>query len=266
VDRAIEPDRASEVIGMPYLQPDTLYHYRVILTTPFGSATTGDLTASTKPLGQPFPGIVYGAPTTTPYAASLPAIIDPQGEGTVASVYVMKEGPVTLSSPRVFSTEFADALSGPRSEVFDLTDLEPQTTYHYRVSAIQTEGNLVLGPEATFTTPPLKSPAAPRSHFTLRGKQVKIGKLTRRSKKVVVRVRELPPSTLVKLRLTARRRHVGGKGTASSEGLATLTIKFSKKFRKALHDRRLKAVRFKVTALPPGDTPSSVALKRGLGR
>jgi hypothetical protein len=83
---------------------------------------------------------------------------------------------------------------------------------------------------------------------------------------VTVKVHGLPASTLIKVGLKARKRHAGGKRKASAKGLATLTIKFSKRFRKALHDRHLKAVQFKATAIPPGDTPSSVTLKSRLRR
>jgi hypothetical protein len=267
-DVAERPDTSSELIGLPFLDPGTTYHYRVTVTTPFGSASTGDRTFTTKPLEHVLQRIQNGTATVTPYAARVPAIVDPQGETTLVTLYVLAGSPVTLTSPHVFPLDggLLTAFGGPQTVTFNITDLEPATTYHYRVSAMQHEGKYgLLGPEGTFTTPALKSPAA-KAHFKLHRKSIRIGKLTRRSKKVTVKVRDLPAKTLIKVGLTAGKRHAGGRRRANSKGRVTLKIRFSKKFRAALHDQVVRVVRFRVTASPPGDTPSSVVLKRRLGR
>jgi hypothetical protein len=264
-DGLVFPGGGTGSTQLMFLEPNTVYHYRVTLTTPFGSTATGDLTAKTLPLEGTRPTIQNGPVTVTPYAASVRVVIDMGGVDGTGGIYVQREGPATLTSQRV---SLIGTLSGstPHDSAFNLTDLEPGTTYHYRVGVVQALGphNQTLGQEGTFTTPALNGPPA-GAHFKLKRKQIKIGKLTRRSKQVMVRVRGLPAGTLVKVGLKAGKGHAGGKKKANAKGHATLKIKFSKKFRKALHDGRLKAVRFKVTALPPGDTPSSVTLKRRLG-
>ena len=66
--------------SLPFLAPSTLYHFRVTITTPFGTATSPDQTVTTKALESPAPTIVNGTPRVAgEHAASLSATIDPQG-------------------------------------------------------------------------------------------------------------------------------------------------------------------------------------------
>jgi hypothetical protein len=50
-DQRLDPGPATAVGPvLQYLRPGTEYHYRVTVTTPFGTASTGDQTVTTKPL------------------------------------------------------------------------------------------------------------------------------------------------------------------------------------------------------------------------
>ena len=54
------------------MTPNTLTHYRVTITTPFGSDRTGDQTLTTKPAEGPLPTIANGTPRVTgQHAASI---------------------------------------------------------------------------------------------------------------------------------------------------------------------------------------------------
>jgi len=105
--------------------------------------------------------------------------------------------------------------------------------------------------------------AQPQSkHFVLKASMVSMKRFRRSARKARALVNGVPPGTKVSAKLVAGRRALAkAKKTAGAAGRARLTFRFSRKSRKRLHSRKLKAVTFTATATPPGDT-SSKASKR----
>ena len=168
------------------------------IATPFGQASTPDQTLTTKPLESSRPAIQNGTPTVTgEHAASIPVTIDAMGVDTYYKTLVAVGEPVTATEPAIFDPKVIPGSgSGPRAVVVQVVDLEPATTYHYRIAAEQAagNGNSTMGPEGTFTTPPFptRTPVISKARFRLRKGQVKVGKLTRKSRTLIVTIRGLP--------------------------------------------------------------------------
>jgi hypothetical protein len=127
------------------LVPGAIYHYRVVATNSQGMATGADQTFEASP-----PALVEG-PWATDVAgtsATLAARIDPLG---VSTEYRLEYGT---------STSYGHVLSGNVSEgigyvpvSFHQQELQPGTTYHYRVTTDSVVG-AVEGQDHTFTTQP----------------------------------------------------------------------------------------------------------------
>ncbi len=262
--------------GLRYLSPNTTYHYRVTLTTPFGSASTPDHVFTTSAPEVPLPVIANDSSTATGIAARITGTIDPGGVEVFFGALIAADGPVTGASP-FFEGRPAIPFTaaGPQPVAVQVVDLEPGTTYRYRLTAGQSgaKGNEVLGPEGTFTTPaPPKSAAVPpaavvvtkKPHFKLSKKLVSFGKLTRSSKRLKVKVRGLPVNTVIKLKLGAGKAVVKARKKAGKNGVTKFNSALPRKFRKALNSANVKLVKLTVTAAPPGDSASKVKLKQKL--
>jgi hypothetical protein len=266
-DTRIEPGPATETKrSVVYMAPNTLTHYRVTITTPFGSAGTGDQTLTTKPPEGALPTVANGTPRVTgQHAASLPSTIDPGGVASNYRLLIAAGAPATGASPAI---ENATTISGPGPQpaIANVVDLDPATTYHYRFAVEQQSGGAdVLGPEGTFTTPPYPVPAMSpvrKSRFRLRRKQVKIGRLGHRSKTLIVKVKGLPAKTKVKLKLTVGKSKQSARKKAKANGRVRFKVQLSKRIRKALSDRTVKKFKLKVTARPPGEPASSVTFTK----
>jgi hypothetical protein len=267
-----EPPQSASAVkrGIQFLEPNTTYHFRVTITTPFGQASTPDQTLTTKPLESTRPSIANGTPTVTgEHAASIPVTIDPVGVDTYYRTLIAAGGPVSTTEPSLFHPQAVPGGSaGPQPVVVQVVDLEPATTYHYRIAAEQNGGNSneTLGPEGTFTTPPFPSmipiSGPGTSRFKLRKGQVRVGRLTRKSKRLLVKVRGLPAKSKVKLRLTVGKSKQTARKKAKSNGRVTFRLTLAKRIRKALLDDTVKRFRLKVTALPFGQRPSSVTFTK----
>ncbi len=266
------PGSASAVKrGIQFLEPNTTYHFRVTITTPFGQASTPDQTLTTKPLESTRPAIANGTPTVTgAHAASIPVTIDPMGFDTSHRALIAVGGPVSTTEPSLFDPRVVPGGGGPQPVVVQVVDLEPATTYHYRIAAEQNAGNSneTLGPEGTFTTPglPRVVPVVSRTRFKLRKGQVRVGTLRRSSKKLVVRIRGLPKGSKAKLKLRVGKSKQVARKKARRNGTARFRMTLSKRIRKALHDDGVKRFILRVTALPPEDPPSSVTFNKRLRR
>ena len=151
-----------------FLDPGTLYHYRVTITTPFGTQTTPDQTFTTAPLGGTLPAVQTEDPVIVGhYAARLPVKIDTTGVATVYGVHIVPAGqPVTPFSPFISAgVTIPGTGTGPQEGAIDVVDLEPGKSYDYRVAAIHSgsDQNAVFGPTRSFTMPSLSSPSSSSS-------------------------------------------------------------------------------------------------------
>jgi hypothetical protein len=254
------------------LDPGTLYHYRVTVTTPFGTATSADQTLTAKPASGPLPTMFYGVPVPGRYVASLPETIGMKGQRTTYNVLIDSKGPINPGAPQIQGRPLLpDTAVGSQAADVQAVDLEPATTYHYRFLLHQyteTTSNEVLGPEGTFTTlPPLSAvPTVTKRRFILRRGNVKVGRLTRRSKRLKARAHGLPAKTVVKVTLFVGGSKQTARKKASKRGLAIFKPSLSKRIRKALHKKKVRHYRVKVTASPPGEQRSSITLTKKLPR
>ncbi len=273
VEEPLPPDESSMTrdLDLRYLAPGTAYHFNVRLSSPFGSVETGDQTLITTVLGSgTVPAIQGGTPIVTgAHAAAIPFTLDGHGFETGYSVLISPNGPITPASPVVRNHQayISAGLSGPQPATIQVIDLDPSTTYRYRIAATQedTDLNQALGPEGTFKTPPFVAVTS-RSHFKLSRKNIKLGKLTRRTEVLRATVRGLPKGTVIRVKLKAGKRHIKARKKEKSRGTVKFKVHLSKKLRRALHDHRLKRAKVIFTASPPGDTHSKVVLKPKLKR
>jgi hypothetical protein len=293
-DYKVPPNSSGISQDLQYLEPSTLYHWKATLTTPSGTTDTGDQTFTTSAPGvdQP-PSISVGTPVAVgSYALHIPVTIDAHGSNTGFTVYVQDGGgPATLSSPRIGDTvDVPDLPSGPQERSVDIVDMTPGTTYSIAVTAESSFGGTATFGQApvTVTTPALPGPSeqppatTPTTvtppptppgnvHFVLKSSLLKlVGKISRRSKSITILASGLPSGTRLSGQLLAgKKKLASGSATAAAapkKGTARLTFKLSKKARKRLKSKKLKSLTLKVTARPPGDTPSTVSLKRKLKR
>jgi hypothetical protein len=260
-DGFVRPEAGEDVskASLLYLAPNSTYHYRVKLTTPFGSATSEDQTVTTSAAPAALPTISNGTPAVAgEHAATLPATLDPAAQSATYFALIEPGAPVGESSPAIFAPDTLTAGAGPQAAEVRVVDLEAATTYHYAfVVEQQGGGSTVLGPEGTFTTPPY--PTA-RARFRLRRKLVRVGRLTRRSKRLVVALHGLPGRTKVKLKLSVGGAKQSARRRARANGRLTFRLVLSRRIRKALHKPRLKRARVRLTATPPGEAASSLTL------
>ena len=216
-----------------------------------------------------------GAPVATGrHAARIPVELETQGDAMRLGLLVETGAgaPVTLDSPLV-DVDDGDSSdeSGPRR--IDLTDLEPGTTYRFRVLATGNES--VLSAERSFTVPdgtgpvdpgpagpgPPPPPPPPPPAFALGKGDVGVRSLSRRRAKAIrIVVRNLPPGTAVRASAKVRRKGLGSaRGTAGADGVSKLAIKLSATKRRLLRKPKVKRVTIRVAATPPGQARSSVS-------
>jgi len=141
-------------VTLSNLSPNTDYYYRVI-SKPFGlvSATVSspyDLNTLSEPIPQAVAAqilsVSVGAITTT--SATISTVTD---TNTTAQI----EYGITTGYGQ---TSVIDTLA--LSHMIALADLEPSTTYHYRMKAIDMDGDITLSEDHTFmtATPPVPVP------------------------------------------------------------------------------------------------------------
>jgi NHL repeat len=142
------------------LQPDTLYHYRLVATSAGGTTTSeanntqvgpGTFTTAPAPQVEARTGSATAVTTTS---AQVYGFLDPDGE---PATYTFELGVYQGAA-----TQYGTVLSGPTGasateEGLLLTGLQPGTTYAYRI-AIKSGYGVAVGAASTFTTAP--SPVA----------------------------------------------------------------------------------------------------------
>lgn len=131
------------------LQAGTTYHYRLLASSPGGTEVAGpDETFTTLPV--PVPTVSTGGASDVGVgSATLSGTIDPHGWDTT---YLFQYGTSTAygqSWPTV-SVDMG-ALEGAQPVVVNVPNLLPNTTYHYRLVAIN-GGGTGYGQDMTFTT------------------------------------------------------------------------------------------------------------------
>jgi hypothetical protein len=151
------------------LTPSTLYHFRLVGNSAGGVVYGADGTFTTSVAGTPNPTPTGPGPVTPPAPAGPPTVITGEVSqaiptaatltGTVnpngqAVLYVFQYGTTTAYALHAAGKRTA-ATVGPIQISSDIFKLQPNTTYHYRLSAITDAGVSVLGEDKTFATPPV---------------------------------------------------------------------------------------------------------------
>ena len=148
---SIEAGSGSSEVAAPStlstLQPDTVYHYRLVATNDDGTSYGQDQTLTTAAaVLQPIVA-TGGASEISQNAATISGTVNTQGLQTVYGFEIGTDteyGPPTgLGSIGAGLEEAGGSLS--------LTGLLPGTTYHYRITATNVDGT-AYGADETFTT------------------------------------------------------------------------------------------------------------------
>jgi streptogramin lyase len=138
--------RSGQIAG---LAPGTTYHVRAVATNGTGTTTGPDRTFTTTVPGAPS-ATTEDATGVTSANATLAATVNPE---TLATSYHFEWGPTPsfgTSVPQPEGNLPADGVD--HSVTADITGLEPNTTYWYRVVATSTSGT-TYGDPASFATP-----------------------------------------------------------------------------------------------------------------
>ena len=128
------------------LSPSTTYHYRVVAQNANGTTNGADMTFVTLP--EP-PSVLTGAATAIGAdTATLNGIVNPRGDGSIVTFEYGTDTNYGTSIP-ADQSPVAGSLATPVSKA--ITGLAINTTYHYRVVAINT-GGTTYGQDMAFTT------------------------------------------------------------------------------------------------------------------
>jgi hypothetical protein len=283
MDHPVLPGASSGGFDIALLQPATLYHYRVRLTTPGGTTESGDHVFATEGATGPVPSVVAGTPVAVGnHAAAIPLTLNGHG-GAINQYGVLIDpaGAPTLSSPFVYEETFVPASSSPVARTLDVVDLEPGT---YRVRAFawsidDQEGS--ASPEFTLTVPtqpapPISAPLPPQSpstpHFVLKRSAIRVGKITRHSKFVILTLKGLPPHSAViaqlnaSVRASSLKRLASRRVHANGHGVAKIKIKLSKKARRLLRNKHTKSLSLRITVAPSLQKATHITLHPKLKR
>jgi hypothetical protein len=138
-------------IGISGLVPATTYHYQLLATNAEGTTPSPDETFTTAP---PTPPTVStgGASNITLTTASVAGTINPEG---LETSYELDLGSDTTYGTSIYGE--AGSASTPTEITLGLQNLAPNSTYHYRMVAINSDGR-AHGTDRTFTTPAYNNP------------------------------------------------------------------------------------------------------------
>jgi hypothetical protein len=145
---------STEIEG---LTPASEYHYRLVGENQAGRVEGQNVTAATAPA--PALVVVGGvAGEVTQTTAVISGTLNPNG---LASAYGFQIGTEAgVYGPEVGIGSIGVGSYGPSTPTFALQNLQPGTTYHYRLMASNAYHAVVYGPDGTFTTAGASSPFA----------------------------------------------------------------------------------------------------------
>lgn len=128
------------------ITPGTTYHYRLVATNSAGTSYGADRVFTT-PANQP-PAVSTGAVSgVSATGATISGIVNP---GETEATYEFEYGTTTAYGSETFGS--ASPQQGEQNVTLSLANLQPATTYHYRLVA-GNAGGRAEGSDQTFTTP-----------------------------------------------------------------------------------------------------------------
>ena len=129
------------------LSPNTAYHYRIVAANSGGTSYGSDRTFYTSASALP-PTVTTGSATSvTSDSATLNGTVNPNGETTTYCFEYWATGTYRLRT----ATNSAGSGTGDVSVSATITELKPNTTYHYWLAAINS-GGTSYGSVQAFTT------------------------------------------------------------------------------------------------------------------
>lgn len=151
----------ESAVTLSGLLPETTYHYRVIVQDAAGNVTLSSdyiLKTAAEPEPQDLDPPTISALTTSDITTSTASVSVSTGE--FARVRIEYGPTLAYGASTPLDTEFST------THAFTLTNLEPETTYHYRVIAEDESGNTAASFDETFTTDALPMLQAPTEAVT----------------------------------------------------------------------------------------------------
>ena len=136
------------------LLPNTTYHFRLAAHNSSGTASTADRTFTTQPSPPAAPSAVVSAPEAIAGGYKLKGAINPN---SIATTYRFEFGTTIAYGKSFPEPPAAEAGVGEGASAVavtqNVTGLLPNTTYHYRIVAHNSDGP-GTSPDQEFTTPP----------------------------------------------------------------------------------------------------------------
>ena len=158
-DGSLPGDGADHALTQPLsgLEPNTTYYYRVVASS-LGGTTYGDqMTFTTDAVA---PDAATGSATgITASGATLDGTVNPRNSGAGWHFEYGKSATFGSSAPDTDGVLSADNVDHPVTQ--DITGLEPNTTYHFRLVASGNAGETATG-QHTFKTDAIAPGVQPR--------------------------------------------------------------------------------------------------------
>jgi len=149
-DKSLSGSSSVDVYeGLTNLDPGTTYHFRLVAVNPSGTSNSADQTFTTVPVSVALPVLSTGdAANVTDTSARLTGTVNPSGADTT---YRFEYG--TNSTSYGSNTGWVNVGNGSTDVpvAMDISGLTPDTTYHYRLVAMNSAGT-TDGDDRTFTT------------------------------------------------------------------------------------------------------------------
>ena len=137
------------------LNPETTYHVRVRVVAGSRTFTCDDLAATTLPVGDPT--VTGSFKSATQYAAVVNYALTSLGTGASSATIYLDYG---TSSSYGSTATIASNVTGTKSGTYTLSGLNPETTYHFRVRAVNNASKTGKTSDFTGTTTAVGTPAA----------------------------------------------------------------------------------------------------------
>jgi len=137
------------------LDPETAYHVRVRIVAGSKTFTCDGLSATTLPVGDP--AVTGSFKSSTQYAAVVNYALTALGTGASSATIYLDYG---TSFSYGSTATIASNVTGTKSGTYTLSGLNPETTYHFRVRAVNNANKTGKTSDFTGTTTAVGTPAA----------------------------------------------------------------------------------------------------------